>query len=149
MNEQELEILLVEDNPGDVVLTQQALRESRIPNHLSVVSDGPSALAFLAREGPFSHVPRPDVVLLDLNLPRLSGREVLQHIKQHQDWKRIPVVMLTTSEAESDVRDAYDRHANCYITKPMSFEPFIDVIRRIEDFWLGTARLPVNRSARS
>jgi chemotaxis family two-component system response regulator Rcp1 len=137
-----IEILLVEDNPGDVRLTQEALRESRIRNELNVVGDGASAIEFLERNGRYSAVAIPDLVLLDLNLPKLNGREVLQRIKSHDLWKLIPVVVLTTSEAEVDIQECYAHHVNCYITKPLAFDAFMEVIRQIEDFWLTTVRLP-------
>jgi two-component system, chemotaxis family, response regulator Rcp1 len=137
-----IDILLVEDNPGDVRLTQEALRESRILNELSVVGDGAAAIAFLEREGSYADAPVPDLILLDLNLPKLSGREVLERIKSHEQWKVIPVVMLTTSDSERDVIESYAHHVNCYITKPLAFEPFMEVIKRIEDFWLTIVRLP-------
>jgi two-component system response regulator len=137
-----IEILLVEDNPGDVRLTQEALREGKIRNSLHVVEDGESAMAFVRREGEFSDMPRPDLILLDLNLPRMDGREVLAEIKADLDLKRIPVVVLTTSRAEEDVLKVYNLNANCYITKPVDFEQFIKVVSAVEEFWLTIVRLP-------
>src|SRR5688500_14333698 len=132
---QPINILLVEDNPGDVRLTVEALKEGKVHNHLSVVSDGVEALAFLRNQGPYTDAPRPDLMLLDLNLPKKDGREVLAEIKDDPNLRRIPVVVLTTSEAEADVLKSYALHANCYITKPVDLEQFIDVIGTIEDFW--------------
>ena len=137
-----IEILLVEDNPGDVRLTQEALRDSKLHNRLSVVEDGVEALAFLKREGHYNDSPRPDIILLDLNLPRKSGREVLEEIKQDDVLKRIPVVVLTTSEDERDVMASYNLHANCYITKPVDFSQFITIVRNIKEFWVTIVRLP-------
>jgi CheY-like chemotaxis protein len=137
-----IEILLVEDNPGDVRLTQEVLREGNIFNHLSVVEDGVQALEFLQQQGNYSHSPRPDLILLDLNLPRKDGREVLAEIKFSTHLKRIPVVVLTTSQSKEDVLRAYDFHANCYITKPIDLEQFIKVVRTIELFWLTIVKLP-------
>jgi CheY-like chemotaxis protein len=137
-----IEILLVEDNPGDVRLTVEALKEGKVLNHLSVAMDGTEALAFLRREGPYANAPRPDLVLLDLNLPKKDGREVLAEIKQDADLKRIPVVILTTSKAEQDILKTYDLHANCFITKPVDLDQFITVVKAVEDFWLTVVRLP-------
>ena len=137
-----VDILLVEDNPGDVRLTQEALREGKIRNRLMVARDGVEALAMLRREGPHTNAPRPDLILLDLNLPRKDGREVLADIKVDENLRRIPVVVLTTSKAEEDILKTYDLHANCYITKPVDLEQFIDVIKSIDDFWLTVVRLP-------
>ena len=146
MNQQErttpVEILLVEDNPGDVRLTQEALKESKVINNLSVAEDGVEALAFLKREGKYADAPRPDLLLLDLNLPKKDGRELLEEIKADDNLKRIPVVVLTTSKAEEDILRMYDQHANCYITKPIDFDQFIDVVKSIEDFWLTIVKLP-------
>ena len=143
MSEQLIEILLIEDNPGDVLLTREALRDGRFKTNLNVVGDGAAAIEFLEQKGAYANAPRPDMILLDLNLPRLSGLEVLDRIKGHQQWRVIPIIMLTTSESAQDIYDAYERHVNCYITKPLSFDPFMVVVRRIEEFWLSTARLPV------
>ena len=137
-----IEILLVEDNPGDVRLTVEAFKEARVLNNLSVVSDGVEALAFLRRQGPYNAVRRPDIIFLDLNLPRKDGREVLAEIKQDESLRRIPVVILTTSQAEQDVLRSYDLHANCYITKPLDLDQFMDVIHTVEGFWLTIVKLP-------
>ncbi|MBW4440601.1 MAG: response regulator [Plectolyngbya sp. WJT66-NPBG17] len=136
-----IEILLVEDNPGDVRLTQEVLREGTLFNRLSVVEDGVQAIEFLHRQGKFDHAPRPDLILLDLNLPRKDGREVLEEIKFSSDFRRIPVVVLTTSQSEDDIVRAYNFHANCYITKPIDLEQFIKVVRSIEAFWLTIVKL--------
>lgn len=140
-----VEILLVEDSPGDVRLTREALREGKIRNNLSVVTDGMEALAFLRREGRYAAAPRPDVILLDLNLPRKDGREVLAELKADERLRCIPVVILTTSTDERDVLRAYELHANCYITKPVDFEQFIGVVQAIENFWLTVVILPSER----
>jgi chemotaxis family two-component system response regulator Rcp1 len=137
-----IEILLVEDNPGDVRLTIEAFKEGKMHNRLQVVNDGVEALACLRRQGKYVDAPRPDIVLLDLNLPKKDGREVLIEIKGDSDLKRIPVVILTTSEAEEDIRRAYDHSANCYITKPVDFEQFMKVVKCIEEFWLTVVKLP-------
>ena len=137
-----IDILLVEDNPGDVVLTQEALEEGKIRNRLTVAEDGVEALALLRREGQYQEAPRPDLILLDLNLPRKDGREVLADIKADEQLRRIPVVVLTTSKAEEDILKTYDLHANCYITKPVDLDQFIEVIKSIDDFWLTVVRLP-------
>jgi chemotaxis family two-component system response regulator Rcp1 len=142
VSDQGVEILLVEDNPGDVRLTMEVLKEGKMLNHVSVARDGVEALAFLRREGANAMAPRPHLILLDLNLPRKSGREVLEEIKRDTDLRRIPVVVLTTSKAEQDILKAYDLHANCYITKPVDLDQFITVVRSIEDFWLTIVRLP-------
>lgn len=137
-----VEILLVEDSPGDVRLTQEALKEAKVRNRLHVVMDGVEAMDYLKRRGRHADAPRPDVILLDLNLPRKDGREVLQEIKADPDLQTIPVVVLTTSRAEEDVIKAYENHANCYITKPVDFEQFIKVVKSIEDFWFTVVKLP-------
>nr|WP_238339204.1 response regulator [Candidatus Manganitrophus noduliformans] len=137
-----IEILLVEDSPGDVRLTKEALKEGKVLNNLNVVGDGVEALAFLRKEGPYTNMTRPDLILLDLNLPKKDGREVLEAIKNDPDLKRIPVVILTTSSAEKDVLKSYDLHANCYVTKPVDFEQFITVVKSVEDFWLTVVKLP-------
>ncbi|MEP6865033.1 MAG: response regulator [Deltaproteobacteria bacterium] len=137
-----IEILLVEDNPADVRLTQEALREGKVKNNLSVARDGEEALAFLRREGS----PRPDLILLDLNLPRRDGRQVLAEIKKDDELKRIPVVVLTTSAAEVDILKSYELHANCYITKPVDLEQFITVVKSIDDFWLTIVKLPPDKA---
>ena len=136
------EILLVEDNPGDVRLTREALKEGKVRNNLHVASDGEEALDFLHRRGRFKDAPRPDLVLLDLNLPKKDGRQVLAEIKADGALKRIPVVVLTTSKAEADVMRTYDLHANCFITKPVDLDQFMVVVRTIEEFWLTLVRLP-------
>lgn len=137
-----VEILLVEDNPGDVLLTREALADGRILNRLHVVHDGEQALRFLRREGEHADAPRPDVVLLDLNLPRVGGQEVLAAIKGDRDLRSIPVIVLTTSDAETDIAKSYDAHANCYIQKPVEFDRFIAVVRSLENFWLTVVKLP-------
>jgi chemotaxis family two-component system response regulator Rcp1 len=137
-----IDILLIEDNPGDVRLTVEALKEGKVHNRLSVCADGVEALAFLRREGQYADAPRPDVILLDLNLPKKDGREVLGEIKADERLRRIPVVVLTTSKAEQDILKSYSLHANCYITKPVDLEQFITVVRSIEDFWLTIVKLP-------
>ena len=142
MNGRAIEILLVEDNLGDARLTQEALREARVSNHMSLVRDGVEALAFLRREGGYASAPRPDLILLDLNLPRKDGREVLSEIKSDERLRRIPVVVLTVSQADEDILRAYNLSANCYITKPVDLEQFIKVVRSIENFWLAIVRLP-------
>jgi CheY-like chemotaxis protein len=139
---QPIEILLVEDSPSDTELTQEALREAKVRNHLSTVEDGVQAMSFLRRSGVYKGAPKPDVIMLDLNLPRKDGREVLAEIKQDPELKTIPVVVLTTSQAEQDVLRAYHLHANCYITKPVDFEQFLQAIRSIESFWLMLVTLP-------
>ncbi len=137
-----VEVLLVEDNPGDVRLTLEALKDGKLNNRLSVVEDGVEALAFLRREGKYADASRPDLILLDLNLPKKDGREVLAEIKADEDLKRIPVVVLTTSKAEEDILKTYNLHANCYITKPVDFDQFVIVVRLIEDFWFTIVKLP-------
>ena len=142
MNNEAIKILLVEDNPGDVRLTLEAFKEGKVSNEINVVNDGIEALAFLRQEGQYANAPRPDVILLDLNLPKKDGYEVLAEIKQDPDLKRIPVVILTTSQAEQDILKTYNLHANCYITKPVDLEQFITVVRSIEIFWLNVVKLP-------
>ena len=137
-----VEILLVEDNPGDADLARETLTTSKIKNNLHVVSDGEKAMAFLKKQGEYAAAPRPDIILLDLNLPRKDGREVLAEIKQDDDLKRIPVVILTSSSAEEDILKSYNLHANCYITKPLDFAQFTKVVHSIEDFWLSIVKLP-------
>jgi chemotaxis family two-component system response regulator Rcp1 len=137
-----IEILLVEDNSGDIRLTREALRDAKVPNHLSVAMDGAEAMAMLRREGKYSEVLQTDLILLDLNLPRMSGREVLAAIKHDDRLKHIPVVILTTSQAEQDILESYRLQANAYITKPVDLEQFLRVIRIIEQFWLEIVRLP-------
>lgn len=137
-----IDILLVEDNPGDVRLTEEALREGKIKNRLFVVSDGVEALSYLRREGEYANSVMPDLILLDLNLPRMDGRQVLQNIKEDESLKSIPVVVLTTSDAEDDVLRSYNLHANCYITKPVDLDQFLTIVRSIENFWLSVVKLP-------
>jgi len=137
-----IEILLVEDNPGDARLAKEALRDSKLKNNLYVVEDGIEAMKFLRAENPYEKAIRPDLILLDLNLPRMDGREVLKAIKSDERFKRIPVVILTMSNAEEDILKSYNLHANCYITKPIDLDQFIKVVQSIEDFWLTIVRLP-------
>ena len=137
-----VEILLVEDNPGDIRLTKEALKEGKLLNKLYVAEDGVEALRFLRREGEYADAPRPDLILLDLNLPKMDGREVLEEIKSDGQLKLIPVVVLTTSKAEEDILKVYNLHANCYITKPVDLNQFLEVIKSIKDFWLAIVRLP-------
>jgi chemotaxis family two-component system response regulator Rcp1 len=141
-----IEILLVEDNPGDVRLIQEALKENKVRNRLHVAKDGVEALDFLRHKGAFADAPRPDLVLLDLNLPKKDGREVLSDIKGDPDLKRIPVVVLTTSDDEHDVLESYNLHANAYVTKPLDLDQFLKIVRQIEGFWLTVVRLPPNGS---
>lgn len=136
------EILLVEDNPGDAQLAREALDESKFRNNLHHVLDGDAALDYVYRRGPYEDAVRPDLILLDLNLPGMDGREVLRVLKNDADLKKIPIVILTTSDAEDDVKKTYDLHANCYITKPIDFEQFVHVVRSIENFWLSIVVLP-------
>jgi two-component system, chemotaxis family, response regulator Rcp1 len=137
-----IDILLVEDNPADVRLTREALKEAKVLNTLHVAQDGMAALAFLRQEGKYAQSPRPDLILLDLNLPKRDGREVLGEIKQDERLRRIPVVVLTTSRAEEDIVRTYDLHANAYVTKPVDLNQFLKVIQSIEDFWLAVVTLP-------
>lgn len=137
-----IEILLVEDNPADVRLTEEAFKEGKVLNNLSVVANGVEALDFLRRKGKYADSPRPDLILLDLNMPKKNGREVLGEIKQDPDFKRIPIVVLTISKSEEDIMKSYNLHANCYISKPVGLDKFIDVVKSIEDFWLTIVKLP-------
>jgi chemotaxis family two-component system response regulator Rcp1 len=137
-----IDILMVEDNPGDARLTQEALKESKMLNNLHHVRDGVEAMEFLRREGKYGEAPTPDIILLDLNLPRKDGREVLAELKNMPRLKNIPVVVLTTSDAEQDILMSYNLHANCYITKPVDLEKFIEIIHGIENFWLSIVKLP-------
>ena len=137
-----IDILLVEDNPGDARLAQEALKDSKLKNNLFHVSDGVEAMKFLMKEGEYSDVPRPDLILLDLNLPKKDGRQVLKEIKESDNLKRIPVVILTMSQSEEDIFKSYNLHANCYITKPLDLNQFIKVVQSIEDFWLTIVKLP-------
>lgn len=138
----QIEVLLVEDDPGDVLMTREAFEDYKVSNQLHVVNDGVEAMAFLRREGEHTDAPRPDLVLLDLNLPRMDGREVLHAIKSDPELSSIPVVVLTTSEAEEDVLRSYSLHANAYVTKPVDFERFIHVVRQIDEFFVTIVRLP-------
>ena len=140
-----IEVLLVEDNPGDVRLTREAFRSARMERPLHVAADGVEAMAFLRREGEFARVPRPDLILLDLNLPRMDGREVLARIKEDESLRTIPTVILTTSEAESDILKSYELRANCYLAKPVQLEAFESLIQSVNDFWLTKVKLPQRR----
>ncbi|MDL4813484.1 response regulator [Actinomadura opuntiae] len=137
-----IEVLLVEDDPGDVLLTTEAFEHNKVANTLHVVDDGEQAMAFLRREGEYAEAPRPDLVLLDLNLPRKDGREVLSEVKADENLRSIPVVVLTTSEADEDILRSYHLHANAYVTKPVDFEQFVSVVRRIDDFFVTVVKLP-------
>jgi two-component system, chemotaxis family, response regulator Rcp1 len=139
---QPIEILLVEDNPGDVDLTKEALKDAKVFNRLNVADDGAKAVDFLYRRGEYANAPRPDLILLDLNLPKKDGRQVLKEIKADPELAGIPVVVLTTSDADEDILRAYHLHANCYITKPVDFQQFLRVVKAIEDFWLTVVKLP-------
>lgn len=139
---QPINILLIEDNPGDIRLTKEVLKEGKIRNNLSIAMDGEEALAFLKKQDNYKDVVTPDIILLDLNLPKKDGREVLAEIKADNSLKHIPVIVLTTSAAEQDILNTYAHHANCYITKPVDFNQFISVIRSIELFWLTIVKLP-------
>jgi two-component system response regulator len=138
-----IEVLLVEDNPADVRLTREALKGGKIWSHLHVVEDGAEAMAFVQQQGRYATAPRPDLILLDLNLPKIDGREVLSRIKADENLKRIPVVILTTSQAEEDILKAYNLNANCYISKPVDFEQFRKVVKVVEEFWLTIVKLPL------
>ncbi len=137
-----VEILLVEDNPGDARLAQEALKEAKVRNTLHWVEDGVEAMTFLRKQGKYADAPRPDVILLDLNLPKKDGREVLAEVKEDGDLRRIPVVVLTVSDAEEDIIKSYNLHANCYIRKPLDLDRFMEVVKSIEEFWLTIVRLP-------
>jgi CheY-like chemotaxis protein len=139
-----IQVLLVEDDPGDVLITKEAFEENKVRNQLNVVNDGVKALAYLRREDDYADAPRPDLILLDLNLPRMGGHEVLQQIKSDADLQRIPVVVLTTSDAEEDVLRSYNLHANAYVTKPVDFERFLSVVRQIDEFFVTVVKLPGN-----
>jgi CheY-like chemotaxis protein len=141
-SDRDIQILLVEDNPGDVRLTVEALRDARVANQLHHVTNGEEAMDFVRRRGAFAEAPRPDLILLDLNLPRKDGREVLEELKSDPDLLRIPVIVLTTSSAERDILQSYNLHANCFITKPLDFAEFIDAVRSLQQFWLAIVRLP-------
>jgi CheY-like chemotaxis protein len=142
MNSRTIEILLVEDNPGDARLTLEAFKEGKVSNNLTVMGDGVEALAYLRRQGRYANSPQPDLILLDLNLPKKDGREVLAEIKADEHLMKIPVIVLTTSAAEEDIARAYTRHANCYITKPVDLDQFLRVVQSIESFWLTLVKLP-------
>jgi len=142
MNAHLIEILLVEDSPSDAALTVEALKVGKVLNHLSQVSDGVEAMEFLRRQGEYKNAPRPDLIMLDLNLPRKDGREVLAELKTDPALKTIPVIVLTTSRSDKDILRSYELNANCYITKPVEFSKFIDVVRSIEQFWLSVVTLP-------
>jgi len=137
-----IDVLLVEDDPGDVLMTREAFEDHKVANRLFVVNDGVEAMAFLRREGSFADAPRPDLVLLDLNLPRMDGREVLAAVKQDPELSLIPIVVLTTSEAEEDVLRSYRLHANAYVTKPVDFERFLQVVKQIDEFFVSVVKLP-------
>ncbi len=137
-----IEVLLVEDDPGDVLMTREAFEDYKVHNNLAVVTDGAEALAYMRREGQYADVPRPDLVLLDLNLPRRDGREVLAEIKNDPELRQIPVVVLTTSQADEDILRSYQLHANAYVTKPVDFDRFISVVRRIDEFFVSVVKLP-------
>jgi CheY-like chemotaxis protein len=137
-----IEVLLVEDDPGDVLLTKEAFADHKVKNNLHIVSDGEEATAYLRRQGVHAGAPRPDLILLDLNLPRKDGREVLKDIKADPDLRSIPVVVLTTSEADEDILNSYDLHANAYVTKPVDFDSFIRIVRQIDDFFVTVVKLP-------
>lgn len=139
-----VDILLVEDNPGDARLTLEAMRDAKLSNRIHVVGDGVEAMAFLRHSGTYADAPRPDLILLDLNLPKKDGREVLAEVKADAALKRIPVVVLTTSQAESDVLGAYDLHANCYIVKPVELAQFMAIVQKIDEFWVQVVTLPVS-----
>lgn len=143
MRKQQGEVLLVEDNPGDARLAKEALRAARLNSHLSVVADGEQALLFLRKQDGFSDAPRPDIILLDLNLPRKDGRELLKEIKADEDLSLIPVIVMSSSRSEEDVKESYRLHANCFITKPVDLASFLRVVKQVEEYWLSVARLPV------
>jgi two-component system, chemotaxis family, response regulator Rcp1 len=143
---QSIEILLVEDNPGDVDLTKEALQDAKVRNRLNVVDDGAKAVDFLFKRGEYADAPRPDIILLDLNLPKKDGRQVLKEIKADPQLAEIPVVILTTSQADEDILRSYQLHANCYITKPVDFKQFMHVVKSIEEFWLTVVKLPKRKS---
>ncbi len=137
-----IEILLVEDSPADILITREAFQDARLMNTIHVVEDGVKALEFLRREGTYASAPRPDLILLDLNLPRKNGREVLAEIKEHDEFKAIPVIVLTTSNADEDILNAYNLHANCYVIKPVGFDNFLKAVQSIENFWFSIVVLP-------
>ncbi|MBN4064265.1 response regulator [Dehalococcoides mccartyi] len=143
----QVDILLVDDSPGDVRLTMEALTDAKISNKINVTSDGIEALQFLRKEGEYSNVTRPDLILLDLNMPRMDGRELLGIIKEDRDLRNIPVVVLTTSQSENDILESYDLRANCYITKPVDLDQFLIVVNSIQEFWLSIVKLPTRQAA--
>jgi CheY-like chemotaxis protein len=138
----EIEILLIEDNEGDIILTLEALKEARIKNRISVLRDGDQVIKYLKKQGEYANVETPDLILLDINLPKMDGKEVLQRIKSDSQLMVIPVVMLTTSDSEKDIMESYQSHANCYITKPVDYKNFMDVIQTFKDFWINIVQLP-------
>lgn len=140
----EVHILLVEDNEGDIMLTTEALQQGRIINHIDVVRDGKKAIDFLTKKGEYNAAGTPDIIILDVNLPKKNGHEVLQFIKNNEELKHIPVIMLTTSSSESDINKSYENYANCYITKPVDSDGFINAIKTMEDFWIHIVKLPTN-----
>ena len=140
--EREIQVLLVEDDPGDVLMTREAFEDYKVHNQLHVVNDGEQAMAFLRNEGEYAELPRPDLVLLDLNLPRMDGREVLRQVKGDPALRAIPIVVLTTSEADEDILRSYELHANAYVTKPVDFDHFIEVVRMTDDFFVNIVKLP-------
>jgi chemotaxis family two-component system response regulator Rcp1 len=146
-NRQVVEILMAEDSPTDAAMTRAAIKASKLLNHLHTVTNGEEALAFLRREGVYSEAPVPDLILLDLNMPRKTGLEALAEIKEHPEWKQIPVVILTASHTERDVVAAYAHHANCYIVKPVDFERFVEVVHSIENFWFTVVKLPPRKDS--
>ena len=137
-----IDILLIEDNPGDVRLTREAFKLAKMKNNLHVAADGSEALDFLFKKGPYENTPNPDLILLDLNLPKIDGRQLLQEIKKDKQLRTIPVIVLTTSTAEEDILQTYHLHANCYISKPMEMDEFVTVVKTIENFWLSIVKLP-------
>lgn len=141
-NNRSVEILLIEDNEADVRLTKEGIKEAKIRNSLSIVNDGEAAMAYLNKQSPYQNTTTPDLILLDLNLPKMDGRQVLEEIKEDPNLKHIPVVILTSSNAEKDILKSYKLHANCYITKPIGLEQFVEVIKSIEDFWFSIVKLP-------
>lgn len=139
-----IHILLVEDNEGDIILTMEALKEGKVSNKISIARDGEQAIEFLNKQGVYNQVERPDLILLDINLPRIDGKEVLIYIKNNQQLKAIPVVMLTTSTSENDILESYENYANCFISKPMDLDKFFEMVKKIENFWISIVQLPQN-----
>ena len=142
MNKKEVKILLVEDNEGDIVLTLEALKDAKADNSVMVVRDGEEAMQYLLKQGKYKNAETPDIILLDINLPKMNGKEVLEEIKKNEALKIIPVIMLTTSNSEKDILESYRNHANCYITKPVDFQKFMDAVQMIKDFWISIVQLP-------